>query len=51
MDHTPFIAGAYGIGVVVLLWTAISPIVKKKAIIRDIRRMIQIEERSGDSNT
>ena len=50
MDHTPFIAGAYGIGLVVLLWTAISPIVKKKTIIRDIRRMIQIEERSGDSN-
>lgn len=50
MDHTPFIAGAYGIGVVVLLWTAISPILKKKAIARDIRRLIQIEERSGDTN-
>ena len=50
MDHTPFIAGAYGIGMVVLLWTVISPILKKKTIARDIRRLIQIEERSGDSN-
>ena len=50
MDHTPFIAASYGIGVVVLLWTAISPVIKKRAIARDIRRLIQIEERSGDSN-
>ena len=51
MDHTPFIAGAYAIGVVVLLWTAISPVLKKKSIAREIRRLIQIEERSGDSET
>lgn len=51
MDHTPFIAGAYGIGVVVLLWTAIAPLVKQKTVKRDIRRLIQIEERSGDTNT
>lgn len=50
MDHTPFIAGAYGIGVVVLLWAAIAPLVKKKSIVRDIRRLMQLEERSVDSN-
>ena len=50
MDHTPFIIGSYAIGAVVLLWTAISPILKKKAIARDIRRLIAIEERSSDSN-
>ena len=50
MDHTPFIAGAYGIGVIVLLWAAIAPLVKKKSITRDIRRLIQVEERSVDSN-
>ena len=51
MDHTPFIAGAYGIGVVVLLWAAIAPLVKKKSVIRDIRRLIQVEERSIDSDS
>lgn len=51
MDHTPFIAGAYGIGFVVLLWTAIAPLVKKKTVSRDIRRLIQIEERSVDSDS
>lgn len=50
MDHTPFIAGAYGIGVIVLLWAAIAPLVKKKSVIRDIRRLIQVEDRSVDSN-
>lgn len=50
MDHTPFIAGAYGIGVIVLLWAAIAPLVKKETVIRDIRRLIQVEDRSVDSN-
>ncbi|MEE4219048.1 MAG: heme exporter protein CcmD [Xanthomonadales bacterium] len=50
MDHTPFIAGAYGIGVIVFLWAAFAPLVKKKSITRDIRRLIQVEERSVDSN-
>lgn len=50
MDHTPFIAGAYGIGAIVLLWAAIAPLAKKKSVVRDIRRLIQIEERN-DSNT
>ena len=51
MDHTPFIAGAYSIGAVVLLWAAIAPLVKKKSVSRDIRRLIQVEERSVDSNS
>ena len=51
MDHTPFIAGAYGIGAIVLLWTAIAPLLKKKSVSRDIRRLIQVEERSVDSDS
>lgn len=51
MDHTPFIVGAYGIGAVILLWTAVSPLLRKKKIVKDIRRLIEIEERSGDANT
>jgi heme exporter protein CcmD len=51
MSHAPFIWGAYSIGAVVLLWCAVAPLLRKKSITRDIRRLIQIEERSRDSNT
>ena len=51
MSHAPFIWGAYSIGAVVLLWCAVAPLVKRRSITRDIRRLIQIEERSVDSNT
>ena len=51
MSHAPFIWAAYSIGAFVLLWCAVAPLVKKKSITRDIRRLIQIEERSRDSNT
>jgi heme exporter protein CcmD len=51
MDHTPYIIAAYSIGFVFLLWTAVAPLVKKKNVVRDIRRIIQIEERSLDSNS
>ena len=50
MSHAPFIWGAYSIGAVVLLWCAVAPLLRKKSITRDIRRLIQIEERSRDSN-
>jgi len=51
MSHLPFIVAAYAIGTVVLTWCALAPLVKKKSIIRDIRRLIEIEERSRDANT
>ncbi|MBT8047829.1 MAG: heme exporter protein CcmD [Xanthomonadales bacterium] len=51
MDHTPFIIAAYSIGFVVLLWCAVAPLMRKKSIARDIRRLIQIEERSRDPNS
>jgi heme exporter protein CcmD len=50
MSHTPFIWAAYSIGTVVLLWCALAPLSRKKSAIRDIRRIIQTEERSNDSN-
>ena len=50
MSHTPFIWAAYSIGTVVLLWCALAPLARKKAVIRDIRRLSQIEERSHDAN-
>ncbi len=51
MSHAPFIWAAYSIGAVVLLWCAVAPLVHKKSITRDIRRLIQIEESSRDSNS
>ena len=51
MSHAPFIWGAYSIGAVVLLWCAVAPLIRKKSITKGIRRLIQIEERSRDSNT
>ena len=50
MSHTPFIFGAYAIGAVVLLWCAVAPVLKKKTVFSDIRRIIQVEERTRDSN-
>ncbi len=50
MSHTPFIWAAYSIGTIVLLWCAFAPLVRKKAVTRDIRRLIQLEKRSNDSH-
>ncbi len=50
MSHTPFIWAAYSVGTIVLLWCALAPLARKKSAVRDIRRLIQLEERSGDSN-
>ena len=51
MSHLPFIWAAYSIGAVVLLWCALAPLVRKNSAVRDIRRLIQLEERSSDSNS
>lgn len=48
MSHTPFIIAAYSIATVVLLWCALAPLLRKKNAVRDIQRLIQIEEHSGD---
>jgi heme exporter protein CcmD len=51
MSHLPFIWAAYSIGAVVLLWCAFAPLVRKKSAIRDIRRLIQLEEPARDADT
>ena len=50
MSHAPFIWASYTVGSLVLLWCALAPLVRKRSAFRDIRRLIQLEERSGDSN-
>jgi heme exporter protein CcmD len=51
MSHGPFIWAAYSIGAVVLLWCALAPLLRKKSAVRNIRRLIQIEEGSRDTDT
>ena len=51
MNHAPFIWAAYSIGTVVLVWCALAPLIRKKAVIRDIRKLNQIEERNRDSHS
>jgi heme exporter protein CcmD len=50
VSHAPFIWAAYTVGTIVFLWCALAPLARKKTAFRDIRRLIQLEERSGDSN-
>ena len=51
MSHAPFIWAAYTIGTIVLLWCAVAPLARKKSALRDIRRLIQLEEHSSDSDS
>jgi len=51
MSHAPFIWGSYCIGAIVLLWCAVAPLLQKKSIIRDIKRLAQVEERNHDTHS
>ncbi len=51
MNHAPFIWAAYSAGTIILLWCALAPLIRKKAAIRDIRKLGQIKERNRDSDT
>jgi heme exporter protein CcmD len=48
MSHIPYIIAAYTVGSIVLAWCALAPLARKKSALRNIRRLIQIEERSND---
>jgi heme exporter protein CcmD len=51
MNHAPFIWSAYAIGTVVLLWCAVAPLLRKKTVVQNIRKLIQLQELDRDSNT
>lgn len=38
MSHTPFILAAYSIAAVILLWTAVSPQLKRRALLRELKQ-------------
>jgi heme exporter protein CcmD len=37
MSHTPFIIGAYAISTLVMLWTALAPIVNKRGLLKQLK--------------
>ena len=37
MSYTPFIAAAYLMGVVVLSWAAIAPVLKKRSLMKQLQ--------------
>ena len=51
MSHAPYIWAAYSIGAIVLLWCAVAPLLRRKFLARNIRRLIHIEEGFLDSDT
>ena len=51
MSHMPFIWAAYSVGTVVLLWCALAPLARKRRALRDIQRLIQIEEHQRDADS
>ena len=51
MNHAPFIWAAYSFGTLILLWCAVAPLVRKKAALKDLRKLNQIEVQNRDSDT
>jgi heme exporter protein CcmD len=37
MSHTPFILVSYLVSTVVLLWTALSPVINKRGLLRQLK--------------
>ncbi|MCG8464229.1 MAG: heme exporter protein CcmD [Xanthomonadales bacterium] len=46
-DHAPFIFAAYGISMVVLLWTAIGPLLKERKLKRMLKAALRREEQKA----
>lgn len=37
MSHTPFILAAYSISAVVMLWTALSPVLQRRSFMQELK--------------
>jgi len=37
MSHTPFIVASYLIGAVLMLWTAVAPVISKRALLKQLK--------------
>ncbi len=51
MNHAPFIWGSYAITTIVLLWSAVTPLISKKAVIKNIRAFNQAKEQNRDTHS
>jgi heme exporter protein CcmD len=51
MSHAPFIIASYAVAAILLAWGALAPRLKKNSALRNIRRLIKIEDQNRDSNT
>ena len=49
-DHASFIWLSYGLGAVILAWTALSPLLKKRKVLEQIK-LIQKREMRNDSHS
>ena len=48
MSHAPFIWSSYVISAVILLWTALAPLLKQRSAMRDIRRLERSRPETGE---
>lgn len=49
MNHAPFIWAAYGATAVILLWTAVSPLLRARKALRTIR-LLKPREQTDDTH-
>ena len=47
MNHAPFIWSSYIISALILLWTAVAPLLKQRTALRNIRLLEQARVHSG----
>jgi len=48
MNHAPFIWSSYIISALILLWTALAPLLKQRTALRNIRMLEQHRSETGD---
>jgi len=47
MEHWPFIWSSYAVSAVILIWTALAPLLRQRSALRDIRMLQQQNSRTG----
>ena len=47
MSHTPFIVAAYAATAVVLLWAAFSPVLQRRALMRELKARKQLMDKKA----
>lgn len=50
MNHWPFIWWSYAVSAMILLWTAVAPLLRQRIARRNIRMLEQQKPYSGDRN-